>query len=514
MPRRSTSHSPQRKQTVTANDRTSVLGPADRTGPDAPSVDSVDVSRRRFLAMSMAGTALLGWRPAWSALAPIEGISNPLEHYPSRRWESIYRDQYHYDRSFTWICAPNDTHMCRLRAFVRNGVMVRAEQNYDHDRCGDLYGNTATKSWNPRGCPKGYTFHRRVYGPYRLKGPVIRAGWKRWADDGFPSLSDEPTLRSKYKFDDRGNDTFVRVSWEEAARYTALGLKSAASTYSGPDGRRRLLADGYDPLMLTHWKGAGTRVIKMGSNLPLHGLIGKFGIYRLANMMALLDHHVRGVGPDEALGARDWNEYTWRGDQAPGTPFATGLQASDMDFNDLRFSKLIIQVGKNLVENKMPESHWLNETMERGAKIVCITPDYSAPSAKCDYWIGTRPGLGDLALVLGVTRGGSSDRPPGERSINSQWRLQIRDLPKFTKYYPASHLTVEIGRLVHQECCNSKMAHRSITIRSVCLSARSPMARLGDIPGGRRNEARDLQHSFWTGPRPANRSRAHRRVGA
>ena len=389
---------------MTANDRTSVLGPADRTGPDVPSVDSVDVSRRRFLAMSMAGTALLGWRPAWSALAPIEGISNPLEHYPSRRWESIYRDQYHYDRSFTWICAPNDTHMCRLRAFVRNGVMVRAEQNYDHDRCGDLYGNTATKSWNPRGCPKGYTFHRRVYGPYRLKGPVIRAGWKRWADDGFPSLSDEPARRSQYKFDDRGNDSFVRLSWEEAARYTASGLIAAASTYSGPEGRRRLLSDGYDPLMLTHWQGAGTRLMKFGSNLPLHGLIGKFGIYRLTNMMALLDHHVRGVGPDEALGARDWNEYTWRGDQAPGTPFATGLQASDMDFNDLRFSKLIIQIGKNLVENKMPESHWLNETMERGAKIVCITPDYSAPSAKCDYWIGTRPGLGDLALVLGVIR--------------------------------------------------------------------------------------------------------------
>ncbi len=365
----------------------------------------VELSRRRFLeAVGVGGIALPGWRPAFSALAPLQGITNPLDHYPLRDWESIYRDQYHYDRTFTWICAPNDTHMCRLRAFVRNGVMIRAEQNYDHDRCGDLYGNTATKAWNPRGCLKGYTFHRRVYGPYRLKGPVIRAGWKQWADDRFPSLSDDPALRSKYKFDDRGSDTFVRVSWDEAARYTALGLMAIASTYSGTDGRRRLLSDGYDQLMFTHWKEAGTRVMKFGSNLPLHGLIGKFGIYRFTNMMALLDHHVRGVGPDEALGGRDWNEYTWRGDQAPGTPFATGLQASDMDLNDLRFSKLIIQIGKNLVENKMPESHWLNETMERGAKIVSITPDYAAPSAKCDYWIGIRPGLGDLALLLGVAR--------------------------------------------------------------------------------------------------------------
>lgn len=367
--------------------------------------DRGGVSRRAFLAaLGSSGVAAFGWNPAFSAFAALNEQLNPLEQYPDRQWERIYRDQYAYDRSFTWVCAPNDTHMCRLRAYVRNGVIVRSEQNYDHDRCGDLYGYTATKAWNPRGCLKGYTFHRRVYGPYRLKGPVIRKGWKQWADDGFPSLSDAPERRSTYKFDDRGSDDYVRVTWDEAYRYMALGLQAVARTYSGDDGRRRLLSDGYDPLMLTHWNGAGTRTIKLGSNLPLHGLIGKFGIYRMANMFALLDAGVRGVGPDEAQGARDWNEYTWRGDQAPGTPFATGLQASDMDFNDLRFTKFVLQIGKNLVENKMPESHWLNEIMERGGKTVCITPDYSAPSAKCNYWIGTRPGLGDLAVLLGMMR--------------------------------------------------------------------------------------------------------------
>jgi nitrate reductase alpha subunit len=54
-----------------------------------------------------------------------------------------------------------------------------------------------------------------------------------------------------------------------------------------------------------------------------------------------------------------------------------GLQTSDMDMNDLRFSKLTIQIGKNLIENKMADSHWLNELIERGGKIVVITPDYS-----------------------------------------------------------------------------------------------------------------------------------------
>jgi hypothetical protein len=29
------------------------------------------------------------------------------------------------------VYSPNDTHACRMRAFVRNGVVMRIEQNYD-----------------------------------------------------------------------------------------------------------------------------------------------------------------------------------------------------------------------------------------------------------------------------------------------------------------------------------------------------------------------------------------------
>ena len=361
------------------------------------------MDRRSFLQSVLAASgASLAVPRLWAFEAV--SVENPLGQYPNRDWEQIYRDQYRYDGTFTWICAPNDTHMCRLRAFVRNGVMIRSEQNYDHDRYGDLYGNRATKAWNPRGCAKGFTMQRRIYGPYRAKGPVLRKGWKQWADDGFPSLSDNPELRTKYKFDDRGNDSFVRVTWDEAYEYVAKALIAIAKTYSGPEGRRRLEKDGYDPLMIDKVEGAGTRVIKMGSNLPLHGLVGKFGIYRFANMLGLLDHHVRGVPPEKARGARDWNEYTWRGDQAPGHPFVHGLQTCDMDFNDLRFCKLVIQVGKNLIENKMPESHWLNEVMERGGKIVDIAPEYNCPATKSDYWISVRPGLSDTAIFLGITR--------------------------------------------------------------------------------------------------------------
>ncbi|MEZ4552277.1 MAG: molybdopterin-dependent oxidoreductase [Dehalococcoidia bacterium] len=364
-----------------------------------------NLSRRDFLKLGAVATLGAASYPLLRQLQLVETIDNPLETYPFRDWEQVYRDQYAYDDSFTFICAPNDTHMCRLRAFTRNGVVQRAEVNYDAGDIGDLDGNRASVAWNPRGCHKGYTLHRRVYGPYRAKYPMLRAGWKAWADEGFPSLSDDPTLRTKYKFDARGDDDFVRLSWDEISDYVARGLEAVARAYSGADGRRRLLeADGYPEEMLEHWDESGVRTMKLGSALPVHGVAGKFGLFRFANALSLLDAYVRGVEPEEARGARDWSEYTWRGDQAPGFPFVHGLQTSETDFNDLRNSRLLVMIGKNLVENKMPESHFFHEVMERAGKIVTIVPEYSPPATKSDYWIPVRAGLSDTALLLGVAR--------------------------------------------------------------------------------------------------------------
>jgi len=365
------------------------------------------ITRRSFLALS-GGAVLVAYassNPAFGFLSAAPGIPNPLLEYPDRGWERVYRDQYAYDDTFTFVCAPNDTHQCRLRAFRRNGIVVRIEQNYDGGDYRDLQGNSSTVAWNPRGCPKGYTVHRRVYGPYRAKYPMIRKGWKEWADAGFPSLSDEPHLRTKYRFDARGEDGFVRVSWDEANHYVAKALRAIAKTYSGDEGRRRLIEkDGYEPEMLEHWLEAGVRTMKLGSSLPVHGVAGKFGLFRFANALALLDADVRGVGPEAALAASDWSEYTWRGDQAPGFPFVHGLQTTEVDMNDMRRSRLVVMVGKNLVENKMPDSHWFQEVIERGGKIVAINPEYSAPSSKSNYWIPVRAGLSDTALMLGIAK--------------------------------------------------------------------------------------------------------------
>lgn len=234
------------------------------------------MDRRGFLKLTSgvaaAGTAVYVERKmAFLQAAP--GITQPLQYYPNRGWERIYRDQYKYDSSFTFVCAPNCTHNCRLRAFVRNGVVIRTEQNYDGQAVGDLDGKFSTNAWNPRGCNKGATLTRRVYGPYRLKGPMIRAGWKKWADDGFPGLT--PELRTKYKFDSRGTDTFVKMNWDDTFKYAARGLQAVAKRYSGEEGKKVLLSEGYQPEMVDAVEGAGTRTFKLRGGMGLLGVMGK-----------------------------------------------------------------------------------------------------------------------------------------------------------------------------------------------------------------------------------------------
>ena len=361
------------------------------------------VSRRDFLKIAgmtgVAGAVITS--PAYAFLKPIVGVDNPLDVYPARGWEKVYRDQYRYDSSFTFVCSPNDTHSCRVRAVVRNGIVTRTEQNYDIQKYQDLYGNKATINWNPRMCPKGFTIAQRIYGPNRLKTPVVRKGWRQWAEDGYPYLT--PELKIQYKFDSRGTDELEPAEWDDAMNLVAGGFVAIAKHYSGDEGAARLREEGYPQEMIDRMEGAGTRTLKFRGGMGLLGVIGKFGMYRFSNMMALVDTHVRGVEQPEAKGGRSWDNYTEHGDQAPGHPFVHGLQTSDCDFNDLRNTKLHIQCGKNLVENKMPDSHWFIESIERGATVVVITPEYSPPATKADYWIPVRPSS-DAAIFLGVTK--------------------------------------------------------------------------------------------------------------
>jgi nitrate reductase alpha subunit len=363
------------------------------------------MDRRRFLQLAaMAGfgaAATPGDLLAqYRVLDPVR-VPNPLAQYPNRDWERIYRDIFRHDRTFTFLCAPNDTHNCLLRGFVKNNVLVRIEPTYGYGKATDLAGNRASHRWDPRCCQKGLVLGRRLYGDRRVRGAFVRKGFKEWAERGFPR--DPATGRAPAELMKRGWDGFVRVPYEEAYRLHAQALENIARFYGGDAGRRALLGQGYDPAMVDALGGAGVGTLKVRGGMAKLGATRIVGTYRFGNMLALLDAHVRGVGPDAAKGAGAWDSYSWHTDLPPGHPMVHGDQTSDFELFDAENAKLLLVWGMNWITTKMPDSHWMTEARLKGTKVVVITVEYSATANKGDEVIVIRPGT-DPAFALGLAQ--------------------------------------------------------------------------------------------------------------
>lgn len=360
-------------------------------------------SRRRFL--KMAGAAGLGAASnslfaEYQYLQPVS-VANPLSEYPHRDWERIYRDIFRHDKKFVFMCCPNDTHNCLLNAFVKNNIVVRIEPTFGYGKATDLEGNQTSHRWDPRCCQKGLVLARRFYGDRRVNGAFLRKGFKQWVDDGFPR--DANTGAAPAELMRRGWDSWVKVPHEQAFEYHAKALKNIAETYSGEQGQARLLAQGYDPDMVAAAEGAGTRVLKFRGGMAKQGAVRIFGAFRMGNSMALLDHHIRKVPPEEAKGSGSWDSYSFHTDLPPGHPMVTGEQTNDFELCDTENANLIIAWGMNWITTKMPDSHWLTEARLKGAKTVTISVEYSATASKCDEVIVIRPGT-DPALALGIAQ--------------------------------------------------------------------------------------------------------------
>lgn len=363
------------------------------------------LSRRRLLfqmAIGGAGGAAIARQAAAGTrlLAPVS-VENPLSSYPNRQWEKVYRDLYHHDSTFTFLCAPNDTHNCLLRAYVKNGVVTRLGPTFGYSKAQDLDGNRSSQRWDPRCCQKGLALVRRIYGDRRIKRPMGRRGFVEWARAGFPR--DEKTGAVDAKYMQRGRDGWLPLSWDEAFDLTARALKNIAETYSGDAGEKRLAAQGYDPAMIEATHGSGTQTFKFRGGMPALGLGRVMSLYRLANGLALLDAHVRKVGPDKAVGARHWDSYSWHTDLPPGHPMVTGQQTVDFDLCNFEHAGLVIVWGMNLITTKMPDAHWLTEARMKGTKVVVVACEYSATASKGDEVLIVRPGT-TPALALGLAQ--------------------------------------------------------------------------------------------------------------
>ena len=276
---------------------------------------------------------------------------------------------------------------------------MRVEQNYDHQTYEDLYGNRGTFAHNPRMCLKGLYLPSPGLRTLSLKGAVDAEGVERV--DGRRLAGADARNQAKYKLK-AGIWTICCASpGIPPLPMSPKALIVIATRYSGEAGRRRLREQGYPPEMIEMMKGAGVRIFKHRAGMPVLGIIGKMVNTRFNGgchcPVGYLDPK---VGPDQAQGGRYWSNYTWHGDQDPSHPWWNGTQESRYRPSDMRFSKLNTSWGKNFVENKMPEAHWKLECIERGARVVVITPEYNPTASRADYWIPFRPGNG-RRIVLG-----------------------------------------------------------------------------------------------------------------
>ncbi len=374
--------------------------PAQAAQPQA-----ANMGRRGFLfrmGAAGAGAAVLT-RAAQAELQQLGALAvdNPFKGYPSRGWEKVYRDLYKSDSTFTLLCAPNDTHNCLLTAYVKNGVVTRLGPTWKFNGATDLDGNKSSSRWDPRACQKGLAMVRKFYGDRRVKRPMGRKGFVDWIAAGMPRDPKTGVIDPKYL--QRGKDPFVPLTWDQAFDYTAQVLLNVATTYNGAAGKQKLLAQGYDPLMVDATGGAGVQVLKFRGGMPALGMTRVQAQYRLANAMALVDDKIRGGGPEKSVGARGWDNYTWHTDLPPGHPMVTGFQTNDFDLSCTEYSNLIVVWGMNWITTKMPDAHWLSEARMKGAKIVVIACEYSATCNKADDVLIVRPGT-TPALALGIAQ--------------------------------------------------------------------------------------------------------------
>ncbi len=369
---------------------------------------SYGLSRRDFLRLTGGGAAGVATglylNPAFLAAQGAQTVDSPLSTaYPNRDWEAVYRNIATEDSKFAFTCAPNDTHNCILWAYLKNGVVTRIGPTYGYGKATDLDGNQASSRWDPRACQKGLAMARKFYGDRRVRSPRIRKGFLDWAEADFPrdAKTGEPDM-DRIK---RGEDTWVEVEWEKAFDVAARALVNIAETYSGKEGAAYLRAQGYDPAMIEteHYGGAGTRTMKFRGGMPLLGVTRIVGFYRFANMLALLDAKIRGVGPEDAKAARPWDSYTWHTDLPPGHPMVTGHQTVEFELFAPEQADLVITFGMNWIVSKMPDSHWLTEARLKGTKVISISTDYQSTSHKADEVIVIRPAT-DAALALGAAK--------------------------------------------------------------------------------------------------------------
>ncbi len=150
------------------------------------------VTRRDFLKLAATvavSTAIVAGVEELKTGKPVLKHLEPLVH---KRAERMYAGTIAYDRVVRSSCAGNCTQACGWYAYVRGDTIIGLKQAADYH----VYDPVAGNAYNPRGCLRGASYIRYIYGPMRVLHPYKRVG-------------------------KRGEGKFKRITWDEALREIA-----------------------------------------------------------------------------------------------------------------------------------------------------------------------------------------------------------------------------------------------------------------------------------------------------
>ena len=290
-----------------------------------------NIGRREFLEwMVAAGFSAFAAsvNDAWG----VQALENPLAAYPNRDWEKVYRDLWKYDSSFTFLCAPNDTHNCILNAFTRDGVVTRIGPTMKYGEATDLYGSESLAPLGPARLPEG----AGAYAALLWRPPRCAIQWcARASKPG--SIKDSRAKKTVA----RPRSISIAVAMNGCASPTSRRrissprrLMNIADTYSGEKGQKLLAA-----ARLRRGDRAshpGSR--HPGAQVPRRHAAARHDAHLRHVSPGQFDGAARrtrsaGVGPDKALGGRGFDNYSWHTDLPPGHPMVTGQQTVEFDLH-------------------------------------------------------------------------------------------------------------------------------------------------------------------------------------
>ena len=163
------------------------------------------LSRRGFVRASAVAAATLAAAGGLSACANTVQEAGTEQGVAEEKWVPVA----------CWHgCS---TRMCVNKALVKDGVVIRQKSDDTHE-------DTVERPQH-RGCLRGRSQRKQVFGADRLKYPMKRKHWE-------PLTGGDKSLR--------GKDEWERITWDEALDYVAAELKNVIERY----GNAAILGDG------------------------------------------------------------------------------------------------------------------------------------------------------------------------------------------------------------------------------------------------------------------------------